>query len=126
MPTFKFIEGVSVAGALIIEENEVPSGLRITVDETIAIANNVPVTLAVDVSQVRGVYIVCDQDVLLETNSSSSPTNTLTLEAGVPYIWFTNKPYSLWMTSDVTALFVTNASAAAAHLQMELLIDPTV
>lgn len=126
MSAFKFIEGVSVDGELIIAENELTSGQRISIDEQISIANNVPIDLTLDVSQVRGFYALSDQDLLLETNNSSSPTNTLSLKAGVPHIWLTNKPYALWATSDITAFFATNASAAAARLQIEILVDPTV
>lgn len=126
MPTFKFTEVLSVGGDTIVSENEVTSGERISIDESIAVANNVPVTLELDVSQVRGMKIISDQDLLLETNDSGTPTNTLNLKANKPYIWYTDKPYALWATSDITSLFATNASAAAARLQMEILKDPTV
>ena len=126
MPTFKFIEGVSVAGELIIAEKEYTSGARIAIDETIAVANNVAVSLAVDVSQIVGVYILSDQDLLLETNNSGTPDDTLSLKAGVPYIWNADKPDALAFGTDITALFATNASSAAARLQIEILKDPTV
>ncbi len=126
MPTFKFIEAVSVAGELILSEKEVESGARISIDESIPVANNVAVSLAVDVSQIKGVYILSDQDLLLETNNSSSPDNTLNLSAGVPYTWNEDKPYALAFTTDITSLFATNASSGAARLQIEILKDPTV
>lgn len=126
MATFKFIEGVSVGGSLILAENEVTAGSRIAIDESIAVANNVAVTLAADVSQIVGVYILSDQDLLLETNDSGTPDDTLNLKAGVPYIWTADKPDALAFGTDITALFATNASAAAARLQIEILVDPTV
>lgn len=124
--TFQFTERVSIEGVNESQVNTVSAGLRISIDEPIAIANDVLVALSVDVSQVKGVYILCDQDVTLETNNSGSPTNTLALKANIPYVWYTNKYHSLVFTSDITALYVTNASAAVANLVVEILTDPTV
>ena len=124
--SFQFTEKVVIGGESTSILNALTAGLRIAISEQIAIANDVLVALSVDVSQVKGVYILSDQDVTLETNSSSSPTNTLALKANIPYVWYTNKYDVLKFTSDITALYVTNASASAANLTIEILTDPTV
>lgn len=124
--SFQFTEKVAIGGVSSSQVNTLTAGLRIAISEPIAIANDVLVALSVDVSQVKGVYIVCDQDVTLETNNSGSPTNTLALKANIPYVWYTNKYHTLVFSSDITALYVTNASAAVANLVVEILTDPTV
>ena len=124
--SFQFTEKVVIGGESTSQLNALTAGLRIAISEQIAIANDVLVALSVDVSQVKGVYILSDQDVTLETNNSGSPTNTLALKANIPYVWYTNKYHSLVFSSDITALYVTNASAAAANLTIEILTDPTV
>jgi hypothetical protein len=119
-------ERVTIGGVTITEQNTLTAGQKISIDEAVAIANDVLIAMSVDVSQVKSVYILCDQDVLLETNSSSSPAQTLSLKAGIPYIWYTNKYSALVFSTDITALYVTNATASVANLQLEILTDPTV
>ena len=124
--SFQVTEKVVIGGESTSQLNTLTAGLRIAISEAIAIANDVLVALSVDVSQVKAVYILSDQNVTLETNSSGAPTNTLALIANVPYVWYTNKYDVLKFTSDITALYVTNASAAVANLTIEILTDPTV
>jgi hypothetical protein len=56
----------------------------------------------------QSIFLVADQDCTIETNSGSSPGNTIALKAGRPFAWnksdgyFTN-PF----TTNVTSLFVT-------------------
>jgi hypothetical protein len=93
---------------------------------TVPIANDQLVALVLDVSQVKAIVILSDQDLTLETNNSGTPVDTLALKANVPYFWYTNKPQALAFGTDITALYVTNASAAIATLKIEILVDPTV
>jgi hypothetical protein len=93
---------------------------------TVPIANDQLVALVLDVSQVKAIVILSDQDLTLETNNSGTPVDTLALKANVPYFWYTNKPQALAFGTDITALYVTNASAAIASLKIEILVDPTV
>jgi hypothetical protein len=93
---------------------------------TVPIANDQLVALVLDVSQVKAIVILSDQDLTLETNNSGTPVDTLALKANVPYFWYTNKPQVLAFGTDITALYVTNASAAIASLKIEILVDPTV
>ncbi len=119
-------EKVTIGGVAINQVNTLTAGQKISIDETMPIANDTLVALSLDVSQVKSMFILSDQDVTLETNSSSAPAQSLALKANIPYIWYTNKYHSLWCTTDITALYVTNASASAASLQLEILVDPTV
>lgn len=123
---FGFTEKVVIDGATIQQATTLSADHRHSANVTVPIANDQLYALALDVSQVKAVFLLSDQDLLLETNSSSSPANTLSLKANVPYIWYTNKPQALVFTTDITALYLTNASAAVATLKLEILVDPTL
>lgn len=84
------------------------------------------IAFQLDVSQIQSIYIVSDQDVTLETNNGSSPAETINLLAGVPYVWATGDYLANLLATDITALFVTNASGSAARFQLEVVSDPTV
>lgn len=82
-------------------------------------------TIAIDVSALEFIGIVCSKDATLETNSSSSPANTITLKADEPYLWWKNAPWVNVLTTDVTAFFLTVAGAGTFDFQVNLLQDPT-
>ena len=86
---------------------------------------DMPFSVAIDISQVKCIYILSDQDVLLETNSSSSPTNTINLKANQPYLWYVNAYDTCKITADVTSAFFTNAGATQANVKMRWLYDIT-
>lgn len=89
------------------------------------------VAFAMDVSQLKFIYIVADGVLVLETNSSGSPVNTITLAANAPFQWiFGDNPIrdtaNAVITTDITALYVTNATGGAVALQILTGYDPTV
>ncbi len=68
--------------------------------------------------------IVSDQDIDVFTNADSpGQTDTLNLLANIPYIWHTDWYKAILITADITTLFIDNAGASAATLQMEFLTD---
>ena len=83
------------------------------------------IVCAIDVSEIALLYIVSDQDVTLETNSGSEAVDTLALEANEPVTWTTKSIYDCPLTEDVTSVFITNASGAAANVKMRVLTDAT-
>jgi hypothetical protein len=50
-------------------------------------SNSVAFTLAFNASQVQMIFMVATQNCTINTNNSSSPTNTVSLVAGIPLIW---------------------------------------
>lgn len=89
-------------------------------------ASNQLISLSgVDISQLRGVCIGSDRDVLVEFNSNAGSGGSLSLEANVPYTWQVGDVHSLLITSDVTSVFITNASGADATLYFFFLQDAT-
>lgn len=95
-------------------------------DETVADSQtDYQIAVAIDVSAVKAFWIESDQAVTVETNSGSSPTNTLTLVAGVPYVWNTDWYDTFKLTGDVTNIFVTNASGSTANIKLRVVQDAT-
>jgi len=82
--------------------------------------------MTIDVSQLKAIYILSDQNITLETNSGSAPADTLNLLANVPYVWHTGSYFTNLLTTDVTASYWTNASGSVANVNIELVVDPTV
>jgi hypothetical protein len=83
------------------------------------------ILIAIDVSTVKSIYIVSDQDVTLETNDGGTPVDTISLKANVPYVWHTDSYDTLQLTTDVTAFYITNASGSTANIKTRVLEDST-
>lgn len=99
---------------------------RQSLSETIADGStNQAVAFTLDVSAVKSFYLNSSKDITFKTNSSGSPADTLALKANVPYIWHTNAYDTFLLGTDVTVLYITNASGAAATLTIEVITDPT-
>lgn len=83
------------------------------------------VALAITVAKLEGLVIVADQNLTLEFNNATTPAFTIALLANVPLVWQKDTYHANPLTANVTALYVTNASGAAATLKIRALIDPT-
>ena len=88
-------------------------------------STDLEVGFTLDVSAVKSIYIKSDYAITIETNDGSTPDNTLSLAAGVPYVWHENAEDAFVFDTDITSIFVTNASGSAATLQIEVLVDAT-
>ncbi|MCH8853919.1 MAG: hypothetical protein IID41_14900 [Planctomycetes bacterium] len=100
------------------------AGLRVSlINEPIPLGTDTVLNVAIDVSAVKSFFLISDVNVTIETNDGTTPTDTLNLIAGVPYIWNTDSLDSFLLTGDVTKFFITNASDAI--IDMEAVADPT-
>ncbi|HEB79266.1 MAG TPA: hypothetical protein ENI79_02165 [Rhodospirillales bacterium] len=88
-------------------------------------STDMPVALTIDVSTIKSIFILSSTDLTLETNDGTTPADTINLKAGVAYMWNTDSADALKLTTDVTGLFLTNASGAAATFALEVIFDPT-
>ena len=89
-------------------------------------ASNQLISLSgVDISQLRGVFIGSDQEVIVEFNSNAGSGGSLSLEANVPYTWQVGDVNALLITADISSVYVTNASGADATLYFYFLHDAT-
>lgn len=99
-----------------------------TLKRTIAAgASNVQYIFPVDFSQLQFVFLKGSAAMTLKTNSSGSPTDTISLVAGSPKIWKTGDASGLNpFTADVTlagGIFVT--SVAGGTLEIMIGYDDT-
>lgn len=84
------------------------------------------VAAAIDVSQMKSLFIHSDVDVTIETNSSSSPGNTITVKANRPVQWYVDGGIANPLTTDVTAFYITRGSAGDALVKIRIMVDATV
>lgn len=94
------------------------SGLTITTGNT-----DVEYDIDIDVSQIKSIYMVSDKALLVETNTATA-AESISLRANEPLQWYSNSYHDAPFTTDITALFLTNASGSTATLFLDVLVDP--
>lgn len=131
--THKITQNISYSGTgvgtlSISASSEQTAGQFVEVNESIPDAStDLEVALELDVTQMKLLLISADGAITIETNSGSTPADTILVDTSNPKIWFDGQlGVSNPFTTDVTALFVTNASGAAVQLKLRALVDPTV
>ena len=87
---------------------------------------DLPVTLSLDVSALKSVYMISTQDVTLETNATNhAGGNLIALTAGIPIVFQSDAGQSNPLTLDVTALYITNLGEVDAQVDLRFLSDST-
>lgn len=77
--------------------------------------------LAFTTTKLQLFLCISDQDITLKTNSSGSPQDTITIKAGIPFIWYANMGITVPFAGNVTASYWTNAGSTAANVQVKCL-----
>jgi hypothetical protein len=75
---------------------------------------DLPVTLA----NVKSLLIYSDQALTIKTNSSVTPSDTITVKAGIPIVWNTDMINSIPFATNVAKMFITNAGANSANMKV--------
>jgi hypothetical protein len=96
---------------------------RVSIAETVAVGTNTLINVAIDVSAVKSFRMQSDVAMTVKTNSSGSPDDTITLVAGIPYVWTTDSYDAFLLGTDVTKVYVTNVAEAA--FKIEVIQDST-
>ncbi|MBW3538770.1 MAG: hypothetical protein KY476_00720 [Planctomycetes bacterium] len=127
MPTHRIVrEFQQGSNPPVSQTREVTASGEIVIEETIPDAStDLALTANIDVSALKSLYISSDQDITLETNSGAAPADTINLKADSPLTWDDESSFANPLTVDLTALFATNASGAAATLKFYALQDAT-
>jgi len=117
------------------------SGIGNTIDANIAIAGTGAIVIdesiadlvtdgLIDCSfvlaRLTAFYMCADQALEIATNSAGAPQETITLAANKPFVYVPGSGLPSPFAGNVTGLYVTNASGAAASLQIRALLDVTV
>ncbi|AMV27370.1 hypothetical protein VT84_23425 [Gemmata sp. SH-PL17] len=91
---------------------------------TLGVVTNQAVDLQWAQAKLLSIFIKTDVDCTLKINSSGSPTDTITLAAGNPFVWVKGSgvPYPFTGTAGaVTTAFVT--TTVATNVEIRVLLD---
>lgn len=128
--THTITRSITRGGATKSASKAIAAGQEVVIDDTVAQSQtDLLYELTIDVSQLKSLYIVSDQDLTLETNADDhAGGDLLTLKANQPVIWQLNDACACPITADVDGLYVTTGAIGAdgANLYFAALIDPTV
>lgn len=81
------------------------------------------ILIAIDVSLLKFLVIKSDKNITIKTNSSGSPDDTLVIYANNPYVWADGDYNGCLVTTDVASMYITNATADDANVQIIALVD---
>ena len=121
------ISEVVIAGGRNVTTTNILTGSSYQgIDEEVADSEtNKEIIFTLDYSAATLFYVNSTQNVTFETNDGEAPANTLNLLANIPYIWYTGKYDTLKITTDITKVFITNASGSTATIRIEAITDAT-
>lgn len=86
-------------------------------------ATDFQIALAFVAANLKSLWISCDVDITLETNSSSSPAQTISITANKPLTWYFGSGITNPITTTVTTAFLTRAAGSTATFQFRALVD---
>jgi hypothetical protein len=94
---------------------------EIIVDQVIAASQtDLLVAMVFTTASLQAIEILADSNMTLETNSGGAPANTISLKAGIPFLWSKSPGYfANPFTVDVTAWYITNT--ASGRLRAKIL-----
>lgn len=115
--TVKVVESVTEGSTKINVTNDYIVDTSYKITETIADATtDANYLLAIDVSGLQAFSMVSTQAITVKTNSSGAPQETFTMAANDPVIFQVGD--AAIFAGDVTSIFITNASGAAADFTL--------
>lgn len=120
--------GVNGSGINIsFDISNIQAGVSLIDGESVATAEtDYELDFDLDVSLCKSFYLVSDQDVTFETNDGAAADDTIALLANKPYVWHVDAYDSFLLGTDVTSVFITNASGSAAIIYCVALFDAVV
>lgn len=125
MPSHIVRSSVQIGARTIAGEATLTGGLSKSIDEAApGVETSTPMTLTLDVSAVKSLYMLSDQDAAVEFAHSGGPTQ-IDLTADKPFQWFTGCGHDFPISADVTSVIVTVLGADTARFQLEAIIDAT-
>jgi len=93
-------------------------------EDILAVADT-EVACVIAVAEIASIFIVCNEDILLEVNDGAGGGGSIALLADEPYVWHTDSYYTNLLAVDITALFFTNTSGNTATVEFRCLVDST-
>lgn len=119
-------ETVNGSGISAVKAQSFSEAAHVQISEIVATGEtDLEIALDLDVSELEFVYVNSTEDVTLETNSGTVPDDTIALTANNPYIWHSGSYHAALLTTDITSIFITNASGSNATITVWVLYDST-
>jgi hypothetical protein len=120
-------EGINAAGVIVTKSfaytGEGLEAVNVDVPDS---TTDKQVLVNIDVSALQVLYINSTQDILIEWNDNAGSQGSINLKANKPCIWWADAYHSNPLGAvDVTSLYLTNASGAAATFNFLALEDVT-
>ncbi len=126
MPTHTYALGITAVGVALAYEVDLTADGETSLDLTVADGvTDQLTTIAIDFSELEGLFIYSDYAITVETNDGTTPDDTIAIAAGVPMVWYTGCDHANPLTADVTAFYITNASGSTANIKIRVLQDST-
>jgi hypothetical protein len=132
MPTATVTRSIVVGGIQFGPQIPITNGELVQLSTVIPAAGvDVQRALNLKAAKIHALYIGSDQAIDIYTNAihSGAPANHFQLAAGVPILWISgdaplqdNTPTAL---ADITTIYVGNAGANDANLDIIAIVDPT-
>ena len=125
--TYQLVYGFNYGGEQLSRTVTVSNEMSTAIDRSVADSTtDLEVALEIDVSLLKALWIESDQVVTIETNSGSAPDHAFVMVANQPLVWqaadYHANPFD---TTDITSIFITNASGATANVKIRVLADAT-
>lgn len=121
--TYTLLQQVDTPAGSLSQSISATGEADIEMEVAIPAATDTQVDLQVPYANIKALYWLADVAMTVETNSGSAADQTISLAAGVPLVWITGGIGSNPITDNITALYVTAASAGT--LKIRVLYDPT-
>lgn len=127
MPTLNIQYSITGLGSPISKTKSVTDEGDVTLEVAVADGQtNKLVACELDVSQCKALVLMATVAMTLKTNSSGSPADTIALSANVPLVYSGDAAETNPLGTDVTALYLTNASGTDGTFHMKAIFDATV
>jgi hypothetical protein len=97
---------------------------EVNFDGSIPISTNHEVDIAFANADVVSLLFYSDKAVTIKTNSTGSPDTTIALAEKTMLTWnATHLEANPFVAADVTKLYITNATSAAANMKIRILVN---
>jgi hypothetical protein len=118
------IRNVTAGGNTVNTQKTYSADARVSISDTVANgATDDEAVVVIDSSRVISLFMNSTQNMTVESDSGTSPTNTIELKANVPYIWNTDDYNTNIFYTDITNLYRTNVSGSSATFSLEVIYD---
>ena len=108
-------------GAAISSSEDVPSDFGMTLDFTVAPGvTNEAHAFVVDRTKLQSWYVLAGQAVVILANSTSTPTNTWNMVAGVAFVWSIAGYFANPLAANLVTLYITNSGTSAARIRIRV------